>query len=38
MLPFAKENFKKAQKYRLSEDWMIENNVFDQLGIKLKNT
>ena len=35
MLPYAKENFKIAQKYRLSEDWMIENNVFERLGIKL---
>tara|TARA_R110000824_G_scaffold73142_2_gene186375 strand:+ start:2439 stop:3299 length:861 start_codon:yes stop_codon:yes gene_type:complete len=35
MLPYAIENFKLAQKYRLSEDWMVENNVFERLGIKL---
>tara|TARA_R110001592_G_scaffold244259_1_gene505647 strand:- start:921 stop:1766 length:846 start_codon:yes stop_codon:yes gene_type:complete len=35
MLPYAVENFERAQQYILSEDWMIENNVFEKLGIKL---
>ena len=33
MLPYVKSNFKEAHKYILSEDWMIENNVFNKMGI-----
>jgi len=33
MLPYALENFKRAHQYTLSEDWMIENGVFNRIGI-----
>ena len=32
MLPYAKENFKIAQKYISIEDWMYENGVFEKVG------
>jgi hypothetical protein len=32
MLPYARENFKLAQNYILSEDWMYEN-VFKEMSI-----
>ena len=32
MLPYARENFKIAQDYVLSEDWMYEN-IFKQMSI-----
>ena len=32
MLPYARENFKIAQEYILSEDWMYKN-VFKQMSI-----
>jgi len=32
MLPYARENFKIAQDYILSEDWMYEN-IFKQMSI-----
>lgn len=32
MLPYAKENFKIAQEYILSEDWMFKN-IFKQMSI-----
>jgi hypothetical protein len=32
MLPYAKENFKLAQEYILSEDWMYKN-IFKEIGI-----
>ena len=32
MLPYARENFKIAQDYVLSEDWMYEN-IFKQISI-----
>ena len=35
MLPFIKTNYELAQKYILSEDWMIENKVFENMGINI---
>jgi len=35
MLPYVKENFKLAQQYILSEDWMYEN-IFKKLNIICK--
>jgi len=33
ILPYAKENFKRAQEYVSSEDWMYENGVFEKIGV-----
>ena len=33
MKPHIDTNFKLAHQYTLSEDWMIENGVFNRIGI-----
>tara|TARA_R100001377_G_C3184291_1_gene107910 strand:+ start:85 stop:933 length:849 start_codon:yes stop_codon:yes gene_type:complete len=33
MKPYIDKNFKLAHQYTLSEDWMIENGVFNRIGI-----
>jgi hypothetical protein len=37
MLPYAKINFALAKQYVLSEDWMIENGVFNKMDIVIEN-
>ena len=33
LLPYAKENFRTAQQYILSEDWLYENGIFEKMGV-----